>query len=162
MCRCECCISAKSIHNDLLSWRYCHLKNMKYQSEKPYNRIWGKLESRIYETYKISDMPHGCRINKTAEHISISTMCDVTLYQHDLTHWKCVLCCCSKCPSIVEPNYELHSNTQRVCPTFLFNIHTVVSRCTLRGRRPFEEKRICVLCSTVKSVNSNGKVYFRK
>ena len=33
MCCCECCISAKSIHSSLLSWRDRYLKKLKYQSQ---------------------------------------------------------------------------------------------------------------------------------
>ena len=63
MCGCEFCISAKSIHSSLLSWRYRYLKKLKYQSQNSQIRRSSEKSYRIYETYKNTVMPHGCHIS---------------------------------------------------------------------------------------------------
>ena len=40
MCGCECCISAKSIHSSLLSWRDRYLKRLKDKSQNAQQKIW--------------------------------------------------------------------------------------------------------------------------
>ena len=82
-------------------------------------------------------MPHGHNIYKTAADMGIATMCNFPPDQRDLPHWKCVLCCCSTCRSIVTPNHGLHDNTQTMCPTIHFHVYKVVSCCTVNVRRKF-------------------------
>ena len=53
MCGCECCISAKSMHSSLLSWRDSYLKKLKDLSQNAQNRRSGEKANRIYKTYKI-------------------------------------------------------------------------------------------------------------
>ena len=62
ICGCECCISAKSMHYFLLTWRDLHLKHHKNRSHNEQNRRSGEISSRIFETYKNSVRPHGCYI----------------------------------------------------------------------------------------------------
>ena len=62
MCGCECCISSKSIHSPMLTWRYFCLKHHKDRSENAQNRRSGKISSRIFETYKNTVRPYGCYI----------------------------------------------------------------------------------------------------
>ena len=50
MCGCECCISAKSIHSSLLSWRDRYLKKLKDQSQNTQNRRSGERAHQIYTT----------------------------------------------------------------------------------------------------------------
>ena len=59
------------------------------------------MTNLIYNTYKNTVILHICHINKTAADIAIDAMFDFPSYQHDIPHWKCVLPCCSKSPSIV-------------------------------------------------------------
>ena len=59
MCGCECCISAKSIHSSLISWRDRYLKKLKDTIQNAQNRRSGEKENRIYETYKNTFMPNG-------------------------------------------------------------------------------------------------------
>ena len=62
MCGCECCISAKSIHSSLLSWRDRYLEKLKDRSQNAQIRRSGEKEHNIYETYKNIVMPHGRHI----------------------------------------------------------------------------------------------------
>ena len=50
---CECCISSKSMHSYLLTWRDRHIKHLKYISHNEQNRRSGELSSHLFETYKI-------------------------------------------------------------------------------------------------------------
>ena len=62
MCGCECCISAKSIHSSLLSWRDKYLKKLKDKSQNSQSRRSDEKVHHIYETYKNTVMPHGRHI----------------------------------------------------------------------------------------------------
>ena len=66
MCGCECCISARSIHSSLLSWRDRYLKKLKDQSQNSQSRRSGDRAHQIYTTYKNTVMPHGSHIYATA------------------------------------------------------------------------------------------------
>ena len=50
MCGCECCISAKSIHSSLISWRDRYLKKLKHQSQHAQSRRSGEKAHQIYKT----------------------------------------------------------------------------------------------------------------
>ena len=75
MCGYECCISAKSIHSSLLSWRDRYLKNMKDQSQNAQSRRSGEKEHHIYTTYKNTVMPHGSHIYAKSSDMENATMC---------------------------------------------------------------------------------------
>ena len=62
MCGCECCISDKSIHSSLLSWRDRYLKKLNDQSQNAQFRMYGEKSHHIYETYTNTVMPHGRHI----------------------------------------------------------------------------------------------------
>ena len=51
-------------------------------------------------------MPHGRHIYARASDISKATMCAYKKSYHALTHWKCVLQCCSKCLCVNLPDQE--------------------------------------------------------
>ena len=52
-CGCEFCISAKSIHSSLLSWRDRYLGKLKDKSQNSQSRRSGEKAHHICETYKI-------------------------------------------------------------------------------------------------------------
>ena len=100
MCCCECCISAKSIHSSLLSWRNRYLKKLKDQSQNSQSRRSDETAHHIYKTYKNTVMPHGIHIYAKASDMANGTMCTYPQSEHALSHWKYVLRCCSDCPCI--------------------------------------------------------------
>ena len=100
MCGCECCISAKSIHSSLLSWRDRYLKKLKDQSQNSQIRRSGEKAHQIYTTYKNTVIPHGSHIYATASDMENATMCTYPQSEHALPHWKYVLRCCNDCPCI--------------------------------------------------------------
>ena len=59
MCGCECCISDKSIHSSLISWRDRYLEKRKYQIQNAQSRRSGEKLHHIYETYKIQSFHMG-------------------------------------------------------------------------------------------------------
>ena len=82
MCGCECCISAKSIHSSLLSWRGRYLKKLKDQSQNAQSRRSGEKSHQIYTTYKNTVIPHGSHIYATASDIANATMCAYPQSEH--------------------------------------------------------------------------------
>ena len=53
MCGCECCISVKSIHSSLISWRDRYLKKLKDKIQNAQDIRYGEKAYHIYETYKM-------------------------------------------------------------------------------------------------------------
>ena len=51
-------------------------------------------------------MPHECHIYVKAYDLAKAKMCAYSQSDHVLPHWKCVLQCCEKCPSINLPDQE--------------------------------------------------------
>ena len=62
MCGCECCISDKSIHSELVSCRERYLKKPKDLSQNSQSRSSSEKSNHIYETYKNTMMPHGSHL----------------------------------------------------------------------------------------------------
>ena len=91
MCGCDCCISAKTIHSSLLSWRDWYLEKLKYKIQNAQSRRSGEKLHHIYETHKNAVMPHGHHIYAKAYDMAKATMCTYTHSDHALPHWKCVL-----------------------------------------------------------------------
>ena len=90
MCGCECCISAKSIHVLLLSWRDTYLKNSKIKDKMLKTEGLEKKKIFIYKTYKNTVIPHGRHIYTKASDMERDRMCAYPQYDHALPHWKCV------------------------------------------------------------------------
>ena len=107
MCGCECCISAKSIHSSLLSWRDRYLEKLKDKIQNAQSRRSGEKEHSIYETYKNTVIPHGRHIDAKASDTENATMCTYPQYDHSLPNWKCILWCCAECPCINLPDQEI-------------------------------------------------------
>ena len=61
----------------------------------------------IYETYKNTVMPHGHRIYAKSSDISKATMRAYSKSDHALPHWKFVMQCCAKYPSVNLPYQEI-------------------------------------------------------
>ena len=74
MCGCVFCISVKSIHYSLLSWRDRYLEKLKYQIQNDQNRRSGEKSHHIYETYKNTVMPHVRHIYAKASDMAQATM----------------------------------------------------------------------------------------
>ena len=106
MCGCDFCISAKSMHSYLLSWRDFYLNKLKDLSQSAKNIRSSEMDNILFETYKKYFMPHGCLIYQTESDRDMSTICAYTPSQHELPHCKCVLRCCEKISHIYLPGQE--------------------------------------------------------
>ena len=69
-------------------------------------------------------MPHGSHIYSKAYNMEKVTMCTYPQYAHVLPHWKCVLRCCAKCPSINLPDQETENQYSEITPSIRFHILT--------------------------------------
>ena len=114
-------ISTKSMHLYLLTWQYCRLKNLKYRSNNAQHRRYGKISSRIFETYKNVVRPNGFHIKKTAADIATTTMCHCTSKHNGLQRCNFVLLCCDKWPSIFLLSQEVIQDTTNTCQTIRLN-----------------------------------------
>ena len=162
ICGCDCCISAKSVHSSLLSWQYCHFKKLDYLNQNSQNRRSGEKSNLIYETYKNTFMPHGCHIYVKEFDVEKEKMCAYLQSDHVLPHWKCVLRCCAKCPSINIPGQEIDDQYPDTSPSIRFHIDHLISRCTKHGRIPLTDKKSCIGCQHDTASLLSTKIYTRK
>ena len=91
-----------------------------------------------------------------------TTMCPCTPTHHGIPHWKGVLHCHDKFPSIVIPTQEANKDTTNTCQTISFNVYKNVPYCTMYGRFPYQELKVCYMCSTMHSTEMTEKLYTRK
>ena len=102
----------------------------------------GKKQICIYETYKNTVMPHGRHIYAKAYDMVKSTMCAYSHSYYALPHWKYVLQCCAKCPSINITDQETYDKHPNPSPSILFHIYHLIARCTKHGRLQLNNKNI--------------------
>ena len=111
------------MHSSLLTWRDHCLKQIKDRSHNRQNRRYGKISSHIYETYNNAVRPHSFHIFNTAVDMSMETIFSCNSEHYGIPHWKCVLRCFDKRPSIVLPSQESNKDTTITCPTILFHVY---------------------------------------
>ena len=145
MCGCECCISSKSIHYSLLSWRDCY-KKLKSQSQNSQNRRSGEKENHIYETYKNTVITHGRHIYDKASDVAKATMCSYPHSDHALPHWNCVLRCCAKCPYVNPTDQETDYQYSDTTPSICFHIYHLIARTKAHGMLPLNGKTVFRIC----------------
>ena len=90
-------------------------------------------------------MPHGRHIYAKSSDMEKATMCTYPHFDHVLTHWKCVLRYCAKCPCINLTEQETDKNYSETTPSIRFHIYHIIGRCTAHGRIPLKDKK-CVTC----------------
>ena len=74
------------------------------------------------------------------------TMCAYTHSYHALPHCKCVLRCCSKCPSVDLSDQEIADHYPDTSPSIRSHIYHIIARCITHGRLLLTEKKICCKC----------------
>ena len=107
-------------------------------------------------------MPHGRNIYATEYDISMATICAYPPSQHALTHWKCVLHCCANFPYIDIPDQESDRHHSKTSTSIRFNIYPLIAHCTVHGRQPIDEKKICRLYFQDPATVTPEKLYTRK
>ena len=106
-------------------------------------------------------MPHGRHIYSKAYGMAKATMCAHSQSDHTLPHWKCVLRCCAKCPSINLPDQETDGQYPDTSPSICFHIYHIITRFKKHGRLPLTDKKSFLKCqqdtASVKSTKINTR-----
>ena len=66
-------------------------------------------------------------------------MCAYPQSDHALTHWKCVIKCCSNCPSINIPDQEIDDQYSNTSTSIRFQIYHTIASCSTHVRLPLNE-----------------------
>ena len=85
-------------------------------------------------------IPHDIHIYSKKSDMEKAKMCAYLQSDHALPHWKCVLRCCAKCPSINIPDQETDYQYPDTSTSICFNIYHLISCCTKHGRLPLTDK----------------------
>ena len=91
-------------------------------------------------------MPHGRHIYAKAYDMAKATMCAYSQSYHALPHWKCVLRCCAKYPSMNFHVQETDYQYPNTIPSIRVHFYHPISRCTKRGRLLLTDKKRCRKC----------------
>ena len=118
--------------------------------------------NRIYETYKNIVMPHGRHIYTKAYDMAKAKICAYSQLDHALPHWKCLLRCCSKCPSINLSDQETDDHYPNTSPSISFHIYHLIARCTKHGRLSLTDNKSCHNCQQDTASGKSTKIYTRK
>ena len=92
-------------------------------------------------------MPHGGHIYASTSYMENATMCEYPQSDHALPHYKYVIRCCAKFPSVNLPGQEIDYQYTDTSPSISFHINHQISRCSIHGRFPLTDK------TSVASVN---------
>ena len=107
-------------------------------------------------------MPHGRHVYAKAYDMAKATMCAYSQSYHALQHWKCVLRCCAKCPSINIPDQETYDQYPDNSPSISFHIYHLIARCTKHGRLLLTDKKSFRKCQQDTASEKFIKIYTRK
>ena len=89
-------------------------------------------------------------------------MCSYSQSDHALPHWKCVLWCCAKFPSINITDQETYDKHPNPSNSIRFHIYHLIARCTKHGRLPLTNKKSCRKCQQDTASVQSTKIYTRK
>ena len=85
-------------------------------------------------------MPHGRHIYAKASDMEEATVCAYPQSDHALTHWKCVMRCYAKFPSVNLPDQETDDQYYNTSPSISFHVCHLIARCTAHGRLPLNDR----------------------
>ena len=104
-------------------------------------------------------MLHGCHNYAKAYEMSKATMCLYSQLDHALPHWKCVLRCCAKFPSINLPGQETYDQYPDTSLSIRFHIYRIIERCTKHGRLTLTDRGIFRKCQHNTASGQSTKTY---
>ena len=87
-------------------------------------------------------MPHGRHIHAKEYDRSKAKMRAYPQSDHTLPHWKCVMRCCAKFPSVNLPDQETYDQYSITSPSISFQINHLIVRCPTHGRLPLNDKNV--------------------
>ena len=76
-----------------------------------------------------------------------------------LPHWKCVLRCCAKYPSINIPDQETDDKHPNPSHSIRFHIYHMVACFTKHGRLPLTDKKNCCECQQDTASGQSTNIY---
>ena len=94
--------------------------------------------------------------------MAMPKMCTCTSKHHELLHWKCVLYCCDKWPSIVIPSHEANKDTTNTCLTIIFHVYHNVLHCNMHGLPTYYKQTTCSFYYKMTISYRTEKVYTKK
>ena len=106
--------------------------------------------------------PCGYHIYDTSSYMSVEKNFPFTNKHNGIPHWKCVLHCCDKCPSIFQPSQEANKNTTQAYSTIHFNVYRNVAHLIVHGIFPYNKRTTFLLCFTVRISDMTTKLYTQK
>ena len=91
-----------------------------------------------------------------------ATLCAYPQSDHALPHWKCVLRCCAKCPSVNLPDQETYDPYSNTSTSTHFHIYHLIAHCKTHGRLPLTDKKSCRMCKHDTASEQSTEIYTRK
>ena len=79
-------------------------------------------------------MLHGLHSYAKASDMAKAKMCAYPQSDHALPHWKCVMRCCVKFPSINITDQETDDNYSNTINYICFHIYHLIAHCKTYGR----------------------------
>ena len=107
-------------------------------------------------------MPQRIHIYTKATYMEKATMCAYPQSSNALPHWKYVLQCSAKFPSINIPDQETDDQYSNTSPSISFHIYHLIARCKKNGRLLLTDKKICCMFKQDSVSEKSTKIYTRK
>ena len=89
-------------------------------------------------------------------------MCAYPQSDHALSHWKCAIQLCAKCPCVNLPDQDTGDQYSDTIPSISFQVYHLIARCTTHGRLPLNEKINDRKCKQDSASEQSTKIYTRK
>ena len=91
-------------------------------------------------------MPHGSHIYSKSSDTEKATTCAYLQPDHELPHWKGVIRCCDKCPSVNLPKQKTDDQYSDTSTSIRFHIYHLIARCKTNGKLLLNNKNIFCKC----------------
>ena len=137
-------------------------KNLRISAKKLKTESLGKKKIAYMKHIKNTVIPHGCHIYAKSHDIEKATLCAYPQLDHALPHWKCVLRCCTKCPSVNLPDQETDDHYPDTSTSISFHIYHLIARCKTHGRLLLTDKKSFCKCKHDTASEQSTKIYTKK
>ena len=107
-------------------------------------------------------MPHGHHIYAKASDMAKATVCAYLQSYHISPHWKRVMRCCDKFPSVNLPPQETDDQYSNTSSPISFHVYYLISRCKTYLRIPLNDKKICCKFKQDSVSEQSTKKYTKK
>ena len=91
-----------------------------------------------------------------------ASMCAYSQSDHTLPHWKCVLRCCAKRPSINISDQETDYQYPDTSPSIRVHVYHLIARCDKHERLPLTDKKCFREYQQDTASGQPTKIYTRK